>query len=149
MDRQSNFLTIAGHKVRTTSHFGRVATVSVLLLLSGCASPIQPIKPTTVEARAPQIIVEPSAAATLDSAPEQALTQADIQQLFIQSRELVTDHSGVDLQHVDLVFASDREIGDEVLSETKRLISLVTKYYQKQNDSSPANLLTLDLLAIF
>jgi len=125
MDRQSNFLTFAGSKIGTTPHFAALATVGMLLLLSGCASPTQAIKPAvTVEARAPQIIAEPITQITqVTQIAQQGISQEDIQQLFIQSRKLVTEHSGVDLQHVNLVFASDREIGNEVLAETKRLVS--------------------------
>ncbi len=114
MIRQLHFFNVTGEKTGTSPHFGFIATAIALLLLSGCVSTNQAPKPRT------------SVAAQTAEPPRpqsQQLTQADIRQLFLTSRSLVTDHTGTNLQHVDLVFASDREISSEVFSETQRLIA--------------------------
>ena len=140
MIRQSSFIRLAGEKTGTTTHFGFIATAMALMLLSGCASTTQaPLKPPKVQtSAAPRQDVSDSQAVPgaqtqrhysysanklQNSSDTHTLTQADIQQLFTSSRLLVTEHTGADLNHIELVFASDSEIGGEVLSETRRLIS--------------------------
>ena len=140
MIKQSNYFGSTGEKTGTKSHSGFIAS-TLILLLSGCVSTSQTLtSQTIVEAR-----VQPAGAPSQPSPhasntqaryqdygnknseryndyPQQ-LTQAEIHELFISSRLLVSEHTGADLEHVELVFASDREIGNEVLAETQRLVS--------------------------
>ncbi|MEE9334953.1 MAG: hypothetical protein V3U65_12770 [Granulosicoccaceae bacterium] len=119
MITQSSHFTTIGNKTGTTPHSGLITSVVALVLLSGCASTTQTLNPqTTVQTPAPQ-----SSEASQYKEYSQRLTQAEIHALFVSSRLLVSEYTGADLNHVKLVFASDGEIGSEVLSETQRLIA--------------------------
>jgi len=135
MNRQSIYIGLAGNKTSTRPHFGLAASALALLLLSGCASNPQTnstISSTPQTNNAPitdskelklSQLRDHSSSYYGKPAHSSKLTQKDIRAMFVQSRTLVTKNTGAELSHIKLVFASDREIGDEVLSETRRLVN--------------------------
>jgi len=137
-------MSFTGVKTGTTPHYGLVASAMALLVLSGCASNQSVTgssdNHTLIPRSAPvaQEATQPSAdSAKIEFAKSNdyssalaprannnaTLTQKEIRAMFVQARALVTEHTGAELSHIKLVFASDREIGNEVLAETRRLVT--------------------------
>jgi hypothetical protein len=103
-------------KIATKSHTIILTLVMVVTLLSACANTSN--SDTAKPAFEPRSLVERQERYSHGS----ILSEDTIRKLFHESRKLVSDHTGADLEHIQLVFASDEQISEEVEVETRRLI---------------------------
>lgn len=116
MNRQTRLSGSAINRIATTPHSPTLFAILALTLLSSCVnSPysgtVEPVfHPRSTTAQATRSTTSPT------------LNEDKIREIFFLSRNLVAERTGAELDHIELVFASDEQISEEVQLETQRLV---------------------------
>ncbi len=103
-------------QIASAPHTITLTAILALVLLSSCAN--SPYSGTVEPVFQPRSIIQQQTRSQATS----TLSEDKIREIFFLSRELVAERTGADLEHIQLVFASDEEISKEVQRETRRLV---------------------------